>query len=122
MVKGALVSTVKLQATYGGNAQYSLPLVDGDVPYFKFHSKINPDFATKHEVWIEQGLRREQGAQIISRKNECVPVFEFVRTGLWRYLGDARFDDISSALKLNKINSNPPREPVAVILKLRFCK
>jgi hypothetical protein len=107
--KDQIYSTNEIVNEWGGNVNYSMPLVNGAVPYCKFKPKLNPNFILKNEIWVEQGPMREKGANILLSSATKIPVFEKIKTGSWRYKGKFVFKKINDKKRLNQINKNPPR-------------
>lgn len=118
---GTIFSSNDLLQRFGGNIRPSMPIINGVVPYCKFDPKVNPSFLVDpREAWIEVGPGRKKGAEMLINSGEKIPVFEKVTTGCWRYLGNAKIQDVTTSQKLNLINRNPPRDPVQKILKFVF--
>ena len=116
--KGDVYSTDTIVGKFGGSKVYSMPIVGGQVPYCKFTPKINPNFESNHEVWIEEGPILEKGADLLAKASEKVHVFKKLGTGQWEFLGMFNFKKVHDQAKLQRINKNPPRKRVACILKL----
>lgn len=103
---------------FGGNAQSSMPFVNGKVPYCKFNPKINPEFP--NTAWIEEGPMRKKGAYYLINNASKTPVFKKEGINNWVFQGYAFISDGTSSKKLNMINKNPPRNQVQIILKFDF--
>lgn len=103
---------------FGGNAQSSMPLVNGKVPYCKFNPKLNPNFPSN--AWIEVGPIRKKGAVYLIKCKMKIPVFQKKAPNIWKYIGKAKISNITTFDELNIINKNPPRNKVQLILKFNF--
>lgn len=103
---------------FGGNAQPSMPFVNGKIPYCKFDPKINPEFPKV--AWIEEGPIRKKGAEFLISCKHKVPVFKKERSNKWVFLGYASISNGTTTKKISHINKKPPRNKVQIILKFTF--
>ena len=108
----------RLVKIFGGSAQSSMPFVKGKVPYCKFNPKINPEFP--NTAWIEEGPIRKRGAEFLIKCNTKIPVFKKIGINKWAFIGNAWVSDGTTLKGLKKINKNPPRNKVQIILKFNF--
>ncbi len=113
-----IYTSKQLIKEFGGNIRASMPFVKGKVPYCKFNPKINPEFPDK--AWIEVGPRRRKGAEYLIDCHLRIPVFEKVKTNHWKFLGEAFITDITRLNEVRKINSNPPRDKIQLIIKFTY--
>lgn len=95
-----------------------MPLICGKVLYCKFNKKINHDFP--RTAWIEIGPLRKKGAIYLTKCKLQIPVFEKIKSNQWKYLGKALISDATNQKELDRLNKNPPREKIQMILRFKF--
>ena len=78
---------------HGGNPQPTLPESSGEVVLIRFRLDKNPN--GPHIIDHGDQSRIQERIEMLSRQSEPLPVYKYVRSAAWEYLGRYRAKNIT---------------------------
>jgi hypothetical protein len=113
---GTLYSCEEQSKMHGGNPQPTLPESNGEVTLIRFRLDKNPN--GPHIIDHGEQRRLRERIEMLAHQSEPLPVYKYVRSAAWEYLGRYRVQDISDDSRLAAERSKVCRRPIKYVIRL----
>ncbi len=113
---GHLYSCEEQHRMHGGNLRQTLPESGGEVTLVRFNLKMNPN--GPHIIDHGEQRRIRERIEMLRGQADPLPVYKYVRSAAWEYLGRYRVRDISDDARVAAERSKVCRRPIRYVIRL----